>query len=156
MKCDKCGKYNATTHIKQVVNGVVYETNLCHYCAKSETADNGFSGILASLLGESLSKPAQAAKRCSLCNSSFNDIAHSGKAGCPECYKTFKQELLPYLKRVHGSTKHQGSTPSCEKWGKNTLEELRDELARLVAEERYEQAAVIRDKIKEAEAKKYE
>ena len=34
-----------------------------------------------------------------------------------------------------------------------TIEELRNELSRLVAEEKYEQAAVIRDKIKEMEEK---
>lgn len=28
MLCDKCGKNNATTHIKQIINGVVTERNL--------------------------------------------------------------------------------------------------------------------------------
>jgi protein-arginine kinase activator protein McsA len=34
-----------------------------------------------------------------------------------------------------------------------TVEDLRNELTRLIAEENYEQAAVIRDKIKEMEGK---
>jgi protein-arginine kinase activator protein McsA len=34
-----------------------------------------------------------------------------------------------------------------------TVKELRQELSRLVAEENYEQAAIVRDKIKEMEAK---
>ena len=40
MKCEKCGKYEATTHIRSVINGVVREYNLCSECAANE----GYSG----------------------------------------------------------------------------------------------------------------
>ena len=69
----------------------------------------------------------------------------------------FYNELLPYLKRVHGSTGHVGKIPNnaplVVKPKTKTIDDLRNELSRLVAEENYEQAAVIRDKIKEMEAK---
>ena len=65
--------------------------------------------------------------------------------------------MLPYLKRVHGSTKHTGkvpvSAPIVVVDSKETIDSLRMELNKLVSEERYEEAAVIRDKIKKLEGK---
>ena len=161
MLCEKCGKNQATTHIKTVVNGVVKEYNLCHVCAaKSGYASSGITGMLASLLGEAAEPSHKSQKTCPLCGSSFADIAHSGKMGCGECYKTFKDELLPYLKRIHGATAHVGKIPNraplTVRPKEKTADDLRQELSRLVAEEKYEQAAVIRDKIKEMEAERNE
>ena len=139
MLCDKCGKNNATTHIKQIINGVVTERNLCSSCA----AEEGYS------------KFPHGGTCCPVCGSRFSDIAETGKAGCAECYKTFYSELLPYLKRVHGSVKHVGkvpnSAPLAVKPQAETADSLRLELNRLVSEERFEEAAVVRDKIKKLE-----
>lgn len=165
MLCEKCKKNQATTHIRSVVNGVVSEKNLCHSCAKEEgyndIGHNSLASMLASMFGEvSSSGLISSATRCPICNSSFNDIAKTGKIGCAECYKTFNSELLPYLKRVHGSTKHVGKIP-CRaplmvRPEKETIADLRLELNRLISEENYEQAVVIRDKIRELEAQKDE
>jgi len=159
MLCEKCGINHASTHIKTVVNGISKEYNLCAQCALAGGyTTNSLTGMLASMFGD-ISKyesPVQS-KRCSVCNASFSDIAKSGKAGCSECYTAFYEELLPYLKRVHGSTNHVGkipnSAPLMVKPQTETVEDLRNEWSRLIAEENYEQAAVIRDKIKEMEGK---
>ncbi len=156
MKCEKCGQNIATTHIRSVVNGVAVEKNLCSHCASQEgyslSPQNGLADMLASMFGQELRKNRINTKKCPVCNSDFSAIAKSGKAGCSMCYQTFKSELLPYLKRVHGSTKHIGRTPNSSAFkNDNTVESLRKELSQLVAEERYEQAAVVRDKIKEIE-----
>ena len=148
MLCEKCGKYHATTHMRTVVNGVAKEQNLCDYCAAGEGLNVTPKSIFASMFGEMLELKPQNMKRCPVCHSTFNDIAKSGKAGCSECYKTFKTELLPYLKRVHGSTHHIGKAPE----NNDGINELKAELKRLVREEKYVQAAVLRDKIKEMEA----
>ncbi len=158
MLCEKCGKNHATTHIKTVVNGIVREYNLCDYCAASSGyATNSLTGMLASMFGDISNHGSFVeTRKCSVCGATFSDIAKSGKVGCSECYSTFYEELLPYLKRVHGSTKHVGKVPNSAPLvvvQKNeTVEELRNELNRLVREENYEQAAIIRDKIKEMEA----
>lgn len=34
MLCQNCGKNEATTHIKQIVNGDMAESHLCAECAK--------------------------------------------------------------------------------------------------------------------------
>lgn len=161
MLCEKCGKNHATTHIRSVVNGVVREKNLCGYCAAAEgytgLNQNSLAGMLASMFGDvaeqgNVIKGAQ----CPVCGALFSDIAESGKMGCTECYKTFNSEILPYLKRVHGATKHVGKVPNSAplmvKPQENTIDELRMKLNRLVSEEKYEEAAVVRDKIKEMEA----
>lgn len=162
MLCQKCGKNTATTHIRTVVGGVVKELNLCSHCAAEEgytsLSHNSLAGMLASMFGEAVQLgSAHQSVKCPVCDSSFSDIAKSGKVGCAHCYKTFNAELLPYLKRLHGSTKHVGKVPNraplIVREEKGTVESLKSELNRLVSEEKYEQAAVIRDKIKEMEAK---
>lgn len=163
MFCEKCGKNHATTHIKTVINGVVKEYNLCGHCAAAvgytNISHNSLAGMLASMLGESarLHSPEKR-KICEVCGSSFSDIAEKGKMGCAQCYKTFNSEILPYLKRVHGSVEHAGKVPNKAPLmvvpETQTVETLRNELNRLVREEKYEQAAVVRDKIKELEGEK--
>ncbi len=160
MMCEKCGKYKATTHIRTIINGVIHEQKLCSNCANEQglnlSPQTSLSGMLASMLGEFSLVNAKTEKKCPICGASFENIAKSGKAGCSECYKTFKTELLPYLKRVHGSTKHIGKIPNENVVSSGTADEtiskLKTELSNLVAEEKYELAAVIRDKIKKLEA----
>ena len=160
MKCEKCGKNTATTHIKSIVNGVAKEINLCSLCAANEGYGNvsnvGLAGMLASMFGESLqSVNENIGVKCSVCGATFSNIAKTGKVGCAECYNTFKNELLPYLKRVHGSTVHAGKVPNSAplivKPIQKTVDDLRTQLNRLISEEKYEQAAVIRDEIKRME-----
>ena len=117
MLCEKCGKNNATTHIRSVVNGVVTEKHLCACCAANEgysdMQGNNLTQLLSSMFGDIMAaNSSMGAVRCKCCGGAFADIAESGKVGCPECYKTFYNELLPYLKRVHGSTKHIGKIPN--------------------------------------------
>lgn len=112
--------------------------------------------MLASMFGDISGLGTEADETCCpVCGSRFSDIAETGKAGCAECYKTFYSELLPYLKRVHGSVKHVGkvpnSAPLAVKPQAETADSLRLELNRLVSEERFEEAAVVRDKIKKLE-----
>ena len=161
MLCEKCLKNHATTHIKSVINGVVYEMNLCSECAQKSgygnIGHNSLSEMLASMLGEGMVKRlSHDEKSCSFCKTSFADIAKTGKVGCANCYEEFKSELLPYLKRIHDATKHTGKVPNSAplivRPQEESVEALKAKLASLVAEEKYEEAAVIRDKIKEKES----
>lgn len=163
MLCQKCGKNTATTHIKTVINGKVTEQNLCGYCA----AKGGYSGfstgsisnILSSMLGQSIQLSSGiSSKQCSCCGASFADIAETGKVGCAVCYSEFGEQLLPYLKRIHGSVRHSGKVPGSKELivteTAQTLNELKAKLASLVASEKYEEAAVVRDEIKKREGEK--
>lgn len=87
--------------------------------------------------------------KCKDCGHTVEDIANTKKLGCPNCYSTFIKELIPVLQHAHqGETKHVGKKP------KNTIrimdiKKLEEMMDKLVKEEKYEEAAKIRDQIKE-------
>lgn len=111
--------------------------------------------------------------RCKSCNSTFDDIIKSGMLGCPNCYDTFDFKLDPILKRIQGANRHVGrigkisdneikykeeqnkeetKTKENAKDTKITeLKKLQEDLKQAVKEERYEDAAKIRDEIKKLE-----
>lgn len=154
MICEKCGVNKATTHIRTVVNGVVCEKHLCSNCAANESnydiKNNNLTQILSNMFIDMATPSQNKITRCNCCGSTYADIADSGKCGCSECYTTFYEQLLPYFKRVHGSTQHIGKKLKISENTNetNTIDELREVLKQLIKEENYEQAAVIRDKIK--------
>lgn len=162
MLCQNCGKHEATTHIKRIVNGEAAEAHLCADCAKalgysSVFPDFGFN--FADMLGSFFNEPTVGALsngvvRCEKCGSTFNDIVRSGKIGCSDCYRTFYDKLLPSLERIHGRTHHEGkkanAAPEIKKVDR--LGELKTELQKAVEEQKYEQAAKLRDEIKKMES----
>lgn len=161
MLCKNCGLRPATTHIKRVINGRVEEYHLCADCAKkmNVSAFDPFdlSELWGSFFGDRMpDSPAINQKRCKTCGSSFSDIANLGKLGCPDCYSEFYNELLPSLRKIHGKTRHVGKVPNSA--NENTkagymISDLKKKLADAVENEDYEQAATLRDQIKEYEKK---
>lgn len=159
MMCENCGKNAATTFIKRVINGVSTEKNLCAACAKnyglSSFKNNSFAGILSSMLGD-YAAPVNS-KKCDCCGSTFDDIARSGKVGCGACYEKFAEEMMPYLKRLHGNVKHTGKVPNAAPLTVSTVTDrinaLRSELNTLIKNEEFEKAAKVRDEIKELEGR---
>jgi len=170
MLCDECKKNEATIHFTRIVDNKVTKCNLCQECAKEkglffpsldEALFEGPHLALASLLAGlsdigapyALEKP-KVARKCPNCKATYDDFRESGRMGCSECYRTFRKELLPLLRRLHGSVQHTGKVPlkkvGVGKKGKEMIE-LRRELQKAVEKEEYEKAAVIRDKIKELE-----
>lgn len=130
MLCEKCGKKAATTHIRSIINGTVYESHFCNDCASNRT-------------------PQASIVRCSCCGATFADISKSGRCGCSECYDTFYEQLLPQLKRIHGSAEYVGKKINVtEKKSLESIGELNVILKKLIDEENYEQAAIVRDEIK--------
>lgn len=91
---------------------------------------------------------------CKNCRTSLAEFINTGKLGCSECYKAFEPQLKEVLKSIHGNIHHVGEVPpkAAEKQKKKKeLDELKKELASAIGEERFEDAAVLRDKIKELE-----
>ena len=158
MLCQRCQKNNATVHFKQVINGVVSETRLCSECAEKEKIssffpqDNLFSGFFSdSIFGGEYIKEQ---KKCPLCGSTRRDLAENGRAGCAKCYEVFSQELTKIVYGIHGNAVHTGSAPGkhIEAIAKRKeIDELKKEQREAVANEDYEKAAAIRDKIKTLE-----
>ena len=163
MYCDYCGKYPATTHVKKTVNGQTTELNLCSHCA----AEHGFGTTLntfgldlgdfwGSLFSEPSKKSTEDLVRCEDCGRSFREIADLGKAGCPTCYRTFYNRLLPSIRRIHGKTQHTGKfAEKADETVKkeHELQSLREQLEQCVAAQEYEKCAELRDKIQKLEQK---
>ena len=119
MLCQNCGKNEATTHIKRVVNGEATENHLCHSCAENLGFDDFFDdfslnlpGIFSSFFGDSMFALGESRlERCEKCGSRFDDIVKTGYVGCADCYEKFYSKLLPSIQRIHGKAKHAGKVP---------------------------------------------
>lgn len=159
MLCDKCKKNTATYHYKQNVNGQVTELHLCPVCA-AESTHGAFSGMdslggIGSLLTGALREAVAPVRRvCPVCGATSADIAKSGYAGCPSCYQTFAAMFAPYIAKLHGHVAHRGRIPLAaqkpedpSEMRKRQMEQLKKELGEAIQSERFEQAAVLRDRI---------
>ena len=168
MICEKCNKNIANVYLKNNINGNITENYLCSSCAGQIYGQNymglfdnnlsfDFNSDIFNMLGlnKTASQPVltETAKdnKCSMCGSTFYDITKSGKAGCGECYETFRNEFEPNVARIHGTAKHTGKIPggmSAKITAKRKIEELNLRLKKMIADQNFEEAAVIRDEIK--------
>lgn len=165
MMCQSCGKAEATTHVKRIINGEATEAHLCADCAAALGFNDVFSGFnfdfsdfLGDFFGDSpVAALSASSVRCDSCGCSFNDIVKSGKIGCADCYQTFFDKLMPSLQRIHGKTKHEGKIPLNEVTNESKTEAkiaaLREKLNEAIKNENFEEAAKIRDEIKKTEDK---
>jgi protein arginine kinase activator len=159
MKCQKCAKA-ATLHITEILTEEqIEELHLCEDCAQKylyEPQNANKSGKNApSQHGEEADEPAVMNRECLLCGTKFVDFRNSGRLGCPHDYQEFRDDLLPLLENVHGETKHCGKTPRRlpqNKKAQAELVQLRKQLMQAVNKEAYEEAARLRDRIRQLEA----
>ena len=106
--------------------------------------------------------------KCKTCGMTYDDFIDSGMFGCEDCYDTFSGPIDSLLKNLHGTSRHIGRGPGSkaskikiesddkeekkEKEKANKPEdkktELQRELDKAIKEERYEDAAKLRDQIK--------
>lgn len=162
MLCQVCNKNNATVHYTKIINGEMEELHLCDECAMSNSEfefDPTFSfhklltGLIDSIQGEQV-KDEVDDTICNFCGLSYSKFKQTGKFGCPYCYDNFKTKLLPLFKGIHGHNEHVGKIP--KRANKNMVREkeigkLRKKLDKLVQKEAFEEAAILRDKIKKLE-----
>lgn len=157
MICSNCKSNNASFFYTQNINGKETSLALCPNCAaKSGITGSMVSPLFNSFFSNNIKSKSDViyAKKCTLCALSFSDILKMGKVGCPECYNTFKEELGDTIRSIHGAAKHVGLTPSgasLDETSKNEISEeevLRKQLNEAIKSENYEEAAILRDKIK--------
>jgi protein arginine kinase activator len=157
MKCQRCPKL-ATKHITEVLGEDRFEAiDLCEDCYKKylfEPQQKKQNTQAGDAEAHEVEEEAPAGTRCPECGISFLEFRNHGRFGCPHDYDAFRSELLPLLENVHGETRHAGKTPHRAPRAKTAqveLTQLRQRLQVLVTEENYEEAARIRDRIKELE-----
>src|SRR5437016_7216283 len=159
MLCDICKQNVATVHLTQMVEGKTKKVDLCEACSKEKGVDDptGFS-LADLLLGQGAAQEmAQAAAgsdlKCPACGFTQADFKKTGRLGCADCYTTFADGLEGLLKSMHKGTKHVGKVPQHLQQSRELSEKLKSlqkKLDKAVADEDFEQAAVVRDEIKTA------
>lgn len=157
MKCSKCNQNKANVSVLTTVNGATEKAYLCEKCAQELEYKNlfmlkhglNFDNILSSMFSEKIK--AQKAQRCGKCGTTLSDMANSGAAGCAQCYQTFYRELIPTIHKLHGNTKHRGKL-AAHAGAKIKLnrqrEELRCKLKKAIELQEFEEAALLRDRLK--------
>ena len=166
MICDICKKEEATVHLTEIVDEKVKKLHLCENCAreKSEEMEShfGLADLLSGLADLAPIAPKEKEKdkaeeisvKCPKCAFTFRDFRKVGRLGCPACYETFKEHLSPLLKKIHGAERHTGKIPSKKEIKpdkKAVLDNLKARLEEAIRLEEFEEAARLRDKIREAD-----
>ena len=175
MKCQNCGVNEANVRYTQIINGVKKEMALCEECSKNLGISDfdfnmpiNFSNFLGDLFEDTENLLPDYIRneelKCDGCGMTYQEFSKVGKFGCAKCPEAFKSKLNRILQNVHGTTKHVGKeyktidkpkvkeTISNEEIEKqNKLKDLKRKQEKAIKEENYEEAAILRDKIKELE-----
>jgi protein arginine kinase activator len=166
MLCEECRRRPATVHITKIVNNMQTEIHLCQDCAQSKgeltfvsQPTFTFQDFLTGMLQHAQSmQPGLAVEtsvgRCPNCGFTYAEFKATGRLGCSVCYEQFKGQIQPLLRRIQGSTGHTGKVPghsSAAIGYRRQIEELREQQRDAIAQERYEEAAKLRDKIQSLE-----
>jgi protein arginine kinase activator len=93
---------------------------------------------------------------CPACHTSATRIQNAGKVGCGDCYDHFAAQMDTLLRRIHGQGRHEGKIPkrfeSALREAAN-LEQLKEKLKQCIEKEAFEEAAVLRDRIRDLETR---
>ena len=149
--------YQSVVSVKTITNGELSEFSLCAECARRLGYGNLFAELGRGLGILELETEAQ--ERCR-CGATWKEIVRTGRVGCPECYHTFYDRLVPVVQRIHGSVRHRGKVPGgnlpspAAPAEKGLLLVKRRQLKEAIDAEKFEDAAVLRDEIRALEGSK--
>ncbi len=171
MICERCKKNEATVHLTEVIKDIRSEIHICEDCARViglNSKLSGFSLPVSEMLSFLESGSIQTENEngcCPRCGTGIIDYRRDERLGCPECYHYLRDSLMPIITSYHENKKFIGKTPllygimpclekkqsqsnvNVKENENYTLDELRKQLDEAVKNERYEDAAVLRDMI---------
>ncbi len=168
MLCQECKQKPATVHLVKIIDNHKTELHLCEDCARQRqdfmnVTPFTINDLIASFMDMQNQSEQSAASsayekpmapKCSVCGMDFNQFRKTGLLGCEDCYQSFREELLPLLRRIQGNTVHTGKVPKRSGSGlvrQKKITSLKAELKKAVETEAFEKAAVLRDQIRELE-----
>ena len=159
-QCNRCGQPAKVT-VTTIVNGQKHVTHLCQECSEKQQilknqGELNLSVILQTMIGQHVGASSDELARltCPACGIKYMEFKAEGRLGCPRDYKVFQKALEPLLLRIHRATRHVGKIPphaSRNAAVQAELMELRQKLGEAVEVEAYEEAARLRDLIREKE-----
>ena len=159
MKCECCDN-PATVHLAKIVSGKKKEVHLCDSCAEKQQflahQELNLPAILQTLIGHHVGQLSDELARltCPVCGIKYMEFRADGRLGCPHDYTVFRAGLQPLLMRIHRAERHVGKSPA-RRPARQTVQsemELRGQLRAAVDQERYEEAARLRDLLRQREA----
>lgn len=150
MLCQQCKKYPATVSYVEISNGKKFEIHLCGDCYAElygEVNSKTGSGVWAGLF-ETRSRRV---KTCPVCGMTYAEYEKTGLLGCTSCYDVFKEELLPYIRRIQGRVTHvgKGGGNNDEHGLHRILNGLQEKLETALREKRFKDADVLNKRIDE-------
>ena len=141
------------------------EKHLCSDCAEKEGIAVKSTIPISQLLEDFvLQAPSEEVEEyrpnipdisCDSCGITFKEFRENGMLGCPNDYRVFSEMLRPLIAKSQGGmTRHIGKIP--ENASENQQKEskifrIRSELKEAIRHEDYENAANLRDRIKQIE-----
>lgn len=177
-KCQLCGKIGPTMFITQIVKGEMRELNICEECARKQGLidpvalnfnekffPENFHNQLEALMHK-VHDEIQAVQMhhtnnmiiaddksisCPACKFSLSQFLRLGRLGCSDCYHAF----APFLKDKNSQNAEGGAPAHTKDKPMPThlrIKYLEAQMAKLIQEEKYEEAARVRDEIKELQA----
>ena len=165
MQCQLCGKRPAIVHFTEIVNNKKSEYHVCEKCAEERgyhvpLLKSKFSvgDLLAGMVDQAgAGEEAKVGRvQCPKCGLVYSNFRETGRLGCSECYTTFRTQLRPLLRRIHGSTKHVGKMPERDSERvalRREIQRLHEEMQRAIEREEFEAAAALRDQIRAIETR---
>jgi len=178
MICENCVKKDATIHLTEIGKNIKSESHLCEHCARDIRINfntESHPETLQEMLYLLDYKEIKNARNfvCMNCGMSISELKKDKRFGCPQCYNYFNKPVKSIVSYHGKETKHIGKIPhkylndNLENFADeievvaveeiitdNNISDLREKLKSAVTEERYEEAAIIRDLVKELESVK--
>jgi protein arginine kinase activator len=157
--CQRCSN-PATVHLTNIENNQKLEVHLCQKCAEGQQLikkqELNLPAVLQAMIGQHVGPWTDELARltCPACGIRYMEFRAAGRLGCPHDYNVFRAGLEPLLNRIHRSERHVGKRPrravSLERQAE--LVELRQNLRAAIESEAYEEAARLRDLLRQKEA----
>jgi protein arginine kinase activator len=177
VNCEACGQSEAVVHLTNIVGGRMEKLRLCAPCAAAkgfivEPDGAALGAPLPGQVNEILGKVMEALEAglndvvpgedepaaCPACGATLADFRKKGRLGCPHDYVAFEDELEKLLRRINGKSVHVGTLPAKAKerqgrrrFVKERIEALKRELDAAVRAENFEEAASLRDRLRDLE-----
>lgn len=172
--CQVCKQRPATCHLTEVgPNQEIAELHICSGCIREHNLDlhhqppaiaeilalaagpsaaGDAPGIHVNLSAAAKAEAASGGPSCPTCGLELQEFVANNRFGCPDCYTTFDQTVVEMLSNLQDSDRHAGRTPhqAGDERSQRLAErlDLRQRLDAAIADEAYERAAELRDRLR--------
>ena len=113
------------------------EGHVIHHASSGDASPDG---------GDAEDTPAEPPV-CPTCHLTLDALRDRGRFGCPDCYATFRDEVLAFTRELQYDDCHVGKVPAAVARAEK-IRSLRKRLRRALTRQRYEEASKLTDEIR--------